>query len=135
MFNFTTVVFDGTSPTFYFTNTSGWNTSSSDLLCFCEGIYLQKVQERNFCFLSSTIRLPRQAYLFHYGSLRRSSLFWDVTQRRLVVSNRRFRTSYPSHLQWPSSLLATLVLLKYPSLSTSPNPLNALRFRILHTAG
>jgi len=26
MFNFTTVVFDGTSPTFYFTNTSGWNT-------------------------------------------------------------------------------------------------------------
>ena len=28
MFNFTTVVFDGTSPTFYFTNTSGWNTSS-----------------------------------------------------------------------------------------------------------
>ena len=29
MFNFTTVVFDGTSPTFYFTNTSGWNTSSS----------------------------------------------------------------------------------------------------------
>ena len=30
MFNFTTVVFDGTSPTFYFTNTSGWNTSSSD---------------------------------------------------------------------------------------------------------
>ena len=30
MFNFTTVVFDGTSPTFYFTNTSGWNTSSSN---------------------------------------------------------------------------------------------------------
>ena len=28
MFNFTIVVFDGTSPTFYFTNTSGWNTSS-----------------------------------------------------------------------------------------------------------
>jgi len=32
MFNFTTVVFDGTSPTFYFTNTSGWNTSSSKVL-------------------------------------------------------------------------------------------------------
>jgi len=32
MFNFTTVVFDGTSPTFYFTNTSGWNTSSFNLL-------------------------------------------------------------------------------------------------------
>jgi len=29
MFNFTTVVFDGTSTAFYFTNTSGWNTSSS----------------------------------------------------------------------------------------------------------
>ena len=26
----TIVVFDGTSPTFYFTNTSGWNTSSSN---------------------------------------------------------------------------------------------------------
>ena len=32
MFNFTTVVFDGTSPTFYFTNTSGWNTSSSKIV-------------------------------------------------------------------------------------------------------
>ena len=31
MFNFTIVVFDGTSPTFYFTNTSGWNTSSSNI--------------------------------------------------------------------------------------------------------
>ena len=31
MFNFTTVVFDGTSPTFYFTNTSGLNTSSSNI--------------------------------------------------------------------------------------------------------
>jgi len=30
MFNFTTVVFDGTSPAFYFTNTSGWKTSSSN---------------------------------------------------------------------------------------------------------
>ena len=30
MFSFTTVVFDGTSPTFYFTNTSGWNTSNSN---------------------------------------------------------------------------------------------------------
>ena len=35
MFNFTIVVFDGTSPTFYFTNTSGWNTSSSkEILLF-----------------------------------------------------------------------------------------------------
>ena len=34
MFNFTTVVFDGTSPTFYFTNTSGWNTSSSNYILY-----------------------------------------------------------------------------------------------------
>ena len=34
MFNFTTVVFDGTSPTFYFTNTSGWNTSSLEGVLF-----------------------------------------------------------------------------------------------------
>jgi len=31
MFNFTTVMFEGTSPAFYFTNTSGWNTSSSNV--------------------------------------------------------------------------------------------------------
>jgi len=30
MFNITTVVFDGPSHPFYFTNTSGWNTSSSN---------------------------------------------------------------------------------------------------------
>ena len=29
----------------------------------------------------------------------RSSLFWDVTQRRLVANCRRFGTNYPSHLQ------------------------------------
>jgi len=34
MFNFTTFVFDGTSPAFYFTNTSGWNTSSSKTVVF-----------------------------------------------------------------------------------------------------
>ena len=44
MFNFTTVVFDGTSPTFYFTNTSGRNTSSSNTknvlqVCQSSGYY------------------------------------------------------------------------------------------------
>jgi hypothetical protein len=33
----------------------------------------------------------------------KSSLFWDVTQRRLVVSYRSIVTSYRSHLQGPSS--------------------------------
>jgi hypothetical protein len=33
----------------------------------------------------------------------RSSLFWDVTQRRLVVSWRHFWTTYLSHLQGSSS--------------------------------
>jgi len=33
----------------------------------------------------------------------RSSLFWDVTQRRLVVSYQRFGTTYRSHLQGSSS--------------------------------
>ena len=33
----------------------------------------------------------------------RSSLFWDVTQRRLVVSHRLFGATYRSHLQGPSS--------------------------------
>ena len=35
MFNFTTVVFDGPSPAFYFTNTLGWNTSSLLLAVWC----------------------------------------------------------------------------------------------------
>ena len=40
MFNFTTVVFDGTSPTFYFTNTLGWNTTSSNLfVMFVQCLY------------------------------------------------------------------------------------------------
>jgi hypothetical protein len=30
----------------------------------------------------------------------RSWFFWDVTQRRLVVCYRPFRTTYRSHLQW-----------------------------------
>jgi len=29
----------------------------------------------------------------------RASIFWNVTQRRLVVSYRRFGTTYCSHLQ------------------------------------
>jgi len=35
----------------------------------------------------------------------RSSPFWDVTRRRLVVSYRRFGTTYQFHLQGSSSLL------------------------------
>jgi len=31
------------------------------------------------------------------------SLFWDVTQRRLVVYYRRFGTTYRSNLQVPSN--------------------------------
>jgi hypothetical protein len=34
---------------------------------------------------------------------RRSSIFWDVTQRRFVVICRRFGTSYRSHIQGSSS--------------------------------
>jgi len=50
MFNFTTVVFDGTSPTFYFTNTSGWNTSSSNK---CHSLHdlLLKILQCQFCVL------------------------------------------------------------------------------------
>jgi len=33
----------------------------------------------------------------------RSSLFWDATQRRLVVTYRRFGTTYRSHLQGSGS--------------------------------
>jgi hypothetical protein len=29
----------------------------------------------------------------------RSALFWDITQRRVVIVYRRFGTTYPSHLQ------------------------------------
>jgi len=32
----------------------------------------------------------------------RSSVFWDVTQRVLLVSYRRFGTTYRSHLQGSS---------------------------------
>jgi len=108
-----------------------------DLLCFCEDICLQKVQEPKFVFfLSPTIRLTRQAFLFHYDSLWRFSFFWDVTQRRLIVSNRRFRTTYRSHLQWPSSLSLLLYVSNFLHLQIPPpHLLNVLLFRILHLAG
>ena len=32
----------------------------------------------------------------------KSALFWDITQRRVVVLYRRFGTIYRSHLQGPS---------------------------------
>lgn len=39
------------------------------------------------------------------NKLKRSSLFWHVIQRRFVVSDRRFGTTYRSRFQRPSSLL------------------------------
>jgi len=33
----------------------------------------------------------------------RSALFWDFTQRRMLVSYRRFGTSYCSHLKGSST--------------------------------
>jgi len=38
----------------------------------------------------------------------RSSLFWDVMQRRLEISYRRFGTTCRPHLQGSSSLLGLL---------------------------
>jgi hypothetical protein len=40
-------------------------------------------------------------YLFQAsaGMLMRSSLFWDITQRRVVIFCRRFGTTYGSHIQ------------------------------------
>ena len=55
MFNFTTVVFDGTSPTFYFTNTSGWNISSSKLWNFTE--------RSNGSFSQSNNSVKKEAYV------------------------------------------------------------------------
>ena len=38
----------------------------------------------------------------------RSVLFWDITQRKLVIAYWRCGTTYRSHLQWSRSLLLTL---------------------------
>jgi len=35
--------------------------------------------------------------------LKRSTLFWDFTQRRIVVSYRRFGTNHQSHIQGSDS--------------------------------
>ena len=43
----------------------------------------------------------------------RSSLFWYVTQRRLVVSYRRFGKTYRSHLQGSSTPDLTVLLYHY----------------------
>ena len=69
MFNFTTVVFDGTSPTFYFTNTSGWNTSNSAILLLPS--------------LRVVIRINNQiTYIhvfFYFVSLSFFNLYYDVS--------------------------------------------------------
>jgi hypothetical protein len=39
----------------------------------------------------------------HIFMYMRSSLFWDVTQCRLLISHRRFRTTYRWHFQRPSN--------------------------------
>jgi len=36
--------------------------------------------------------------------VKRSSFFWDVTERRLVIRNRSSRETYWPNLQGPSSL-------------------------------
>ena len=50
----------------------------------------------------------------------RSAVFWYFTQRRVVVSGRRFGTTYQSHLQGSSSskrLLDPCTCATYPHLS------------------
>ena len=62
---------------------------------------------RNVGHYQSTLRnIPqkRRSHLHSSGSLRSrmylgSALFWDFMQRRLVISYRRFGTTYWSHLQ------------------------------------
>jgi hypothetical protein len=39
--------------------------------------------------------------------LMRSALFWDTTQRLVVILYGRFRTTYQSHLQGPRSTVPT----------------------------
>jgi hypothetical protein len=40
---------------------------------------------------------------------RKSSFFWDITQRRMVIRYRRFGTTYRSHLQGSSPRILGLV--------------------------
>jgi hypothetical protein len=40
--------------------------------------------------------------------LMRSALFWDITQRRVVIVYRRFRTMYQIHLQEEKKASKTL---------------------------
>jgi hypothetical protein len=48
------------------------------------------------------------------------SLFWEVTQRRLIVIYRRFWTTYQSHLQWSSSPRRTSVTNYQSALRNKP---------------
>jgi len=41
----------------------------------------------------------RSSGMWHLSSLLRSSFFWDITRRRIVIPYRRFGTIYPFHLQ------------------------------------
>jgi len=57
--------------------------------------------------VDSTAQKVTMVYLFrliHLStfSFERSSLFWDITQRRLVVIYRRFGTTHKPHIQGPN---------------------------------
>ena len=76
MFNITTVVFDGTSPAFYFTNTSGWNTSSS-------------YDTSSHFFLSNFGIVVENISLMFPSTLLPSRCLWVEGMWKFVLTNRK----------------------------------------------
>jgi hypothetical protein len=54
--------------------------------------------------------LCRDREKFFHNKATRSALFWDITQRRVIINHRRFGETYLSHLQ----VSRNLVFLKSP---------------------
>ena len=70
----------------------------------------------------------------------RSPLFWVITQRVVVISYRRFGTTYRSHLQGSSKLPAFYRIRTFiawctgicrESVKSNPLPLHAISFRLI----
>jgi hypothetical protein len=55
------------------------------------------------CIRSASTSLPGSTVSRRSRSISRSTLFWDITQVRVVNPYRRFGTTYPSHLRSSSS--------------------------------
>ena len=105
MFNFTTVVFDGTSPNLYFTNTSGWNTSSSNVT--------NNVKRAMFLNICSSIIVCHSCLIYCWVSDKPSAVqfvtgIWEDVKIYIQIAEYWMRLNYKADLFLTGWLITTV---------------------------